>query len=71
MLQPVMRVMGVLSSVAQTGFIILFSLGISPTSVACEFVLHFLLFLRGTDGKMAVLIGCNTSALTESNMLTL
>lgn len=49
-----------------TGFIILFSLGISLTSVAREFILHFLLFLSGTDGKTAVLIGCNASALTES-----
>lgn len=55
----------------QTGFIILFSLGISLTSVLREFVLRLLLFHLGTDGKVAVVIGCNTSALTDSNMLML
>lgn len=55
----------------QAGFIILFSLGVSTTTVLREFILHFLLFHSGTAGKMAVLIGCSTSALTESNMLTL
>jgi len=57
--------------VTQTGLLILFSLGISPTSVLPEFMLHLLLFRSVADGKMAVLIKCSTSALTESNMLTL